>query len=798
MKRLTLTSMILASFLMASGCDQKSRESTSLELAVSSYNAQNYPESLLLLKRAIQTEPENKTARQLLAKVLIKLGDPVEAERHIHKALELGVAPNDLMVLLGISLIKQKKYSELLEKVKFKEDLLNIDPKAHAEVYALRGQALLAEQKYDKSLAKFKQAIVMDSKCSRAYIGLAGLAFAKQHTEQAKQYLQSAFEINPKDIDAWLLKGDMERVQGELKASVLSYSQVIENSSPIGIVNQYARLYRAMALTYQQDYNAAWADIKKVKELSGNNVYVDYVSGLVSFQQEDYPSAQGAFEKVLSRVPNHALAHYLLGACHYLQGSSEQARNHLVYFLNDNPEHKMAQKMLAMVELQLGDNQAAQQRLAYLLESDPEDNSALNLLGQYYVKQGEFEKGAAYLERSIEKNPDSYPVQLRYGISQLELGEYGIAEKALDKAMKLSAKRDVVEFYRLMAYLKQAKPQKVINYADELLIKNEKNIIASNFKAVALLSIQKTDAAQMQFGHSLSIDAGDPTANFNLANKEYTAGNLVQAEKHLLAVVTHHPKLIRGYLKLAQFTLSQKDLESTEAWLLKALQIEPNNIQASLALSKLKVTQKQPAQALNILTRLNDKAQSHPGVLLALAEIYSYNAQYALAQQTLNQFENGFPKLTKNQDYLSLRALLFSKEHQYSRAVSLYQELLKMAPSSRWAIDLAANQWAADDREAAIQTLETWVKAHPKDSFVQIALANYYLVANDNSNALLAFERANQLAPNHPFVLNNLAWLLKETDIEKAYKLAQQAVKLSPELKDAQHTLKIIEEKIGA
>jgi len=46
-------------------------------------------------------------------------------------------------------------------------------------------------------------------------------------------------------------------------------------------------------------------------------------------------------------------------------------------------------------------------------------------------------------------------------------------------------------------------------------------------------------------------------------------------------------------------------------------------------------------------------------------------------------------------------------------------------------------------------------------------------------------------------ILSTEAWLLKDTDVEKAYKLAQQAVKLSPELKDAQHTLKIISEKRG-
>tara|TARA_R110002110_G_scaffold33533_1_gene114810 strand:+ start:123006 stop:125408 length:2403 start_codon:yes stop_codon:yes gene_type:complete len=795
MKRLTLSSLVLASLIMVSACDQKASESSPLELAISSYNEQNYPESLLLLKRSIQAEPESKEARKLMAQVLIKLGDAVEAERHIKKAIELGVAKNDLMVLLGISLVKQKKYDELLKTVKFEGNLLNIDSKAHAEVYALRGQALLAEQDYGQSLAKFKQAIALDEKCSRAYIGLAGLSFAQENVEQAKQYLQTAFDINATDVDAWLFKGDMERVQGDLKSSIVSYTQAINNSSPVGIVNQYARLYRAMALAYQQDYNAAWDDIKKVKSISGNNLYVDYVSGLIAFQQEDYSTAQGAFEKVLSRVPDHSLAHYLLGASHYLQGASEQARNHLVYFLNENADHEMAQKMLAMVELNLGDNKAAQQRLAYLLENNPGDSSTLNLLGQYHIKQGDFEKGAAYLERSIEKNPDSYPVQLRYGISQLELGEYDIAEKALEKAMGLSQNQQVVEFYRLISYLKQTQLQKTVNYADELLRANAKNIVASNFKAVALLALKKTEAAQAQFEHSLSVDAGDPTARFNLANQQFTAGNKEAAKKHLLTVVKHHPKLIRGYLKLAQFAMTENDTSSAEKWLLQALKVEPNNIQTSLALSKLKLTQKKTADALNVLTKLNSTAQNHPGVLLALAEIYTQNTQYSLAQQTLNQFESNFPKMRTAEEYLSLRALLFSKERQHNRAASLYQQLLNTHPSSRWAINLASNQWAADDRVEAIQTLKTWVNEHPKDSLAQIALANYYLIKNDKDNALLAFERANQMVPNHPLVLNNLAWLLKDTDIEKAYQLAQQAVQLSPDLKGAQHTLKVIEEK---
>lgn len=797
MKRYTLTSLVLASLIAISGCEKTGSDASPYELAVDSYNDQNHVESLLHLKRAIQIDPNDKQARKLMAQVLIKLDDPVEAEHHIRKAIELGINKNELLVPLGIALVKQKKYKALLDEIKFEGNLLSIGSEEHAKVYALQGQALLAEHDFDQSLAKFKQAISLDNNCVRAYVGLAGLSFAKKDIEQANHHLQAAFDINPDSVDAWFLKGDIERLQGHLGEAIKAYTNVIDNSSRISFTNQYAHLYRAMAELYKKDFDNAWDDIKKVEKLSGENLFVDYVSGLIAFHQEDYGKAQNFFEKVLSQQSDHNLAHFFLGASHFLQGHAEVARNHIVYFLNDNSDHEMAQKMLAMIELNLGDTKSAQKRLAYLLEKNPEDSSVLNLLGQFYIKEGDLQKGAAYLERSVENNPESFQAQLRYGISQIELGDYQIADEALAKAIKLGGQnKQVAEFYRLASYLK-SDPQKVIDYAATLLKEDEKNVMARNFKAAALVALQKRESARSQFEQTLSYEPGDPTANFNLANMAYSNGDKSKAKEHLTTVVDHHPKLVRGYLKLAQLEMQEDNLKGAEQWLQKALLADENHVQSSLALSKLYATQKRVPDALNVLTKLDSKGQSHPGVLLAMTELYIKNAQYALAQQTLASFEISYPKLKNSEDYLSVRAALYAKVRQHDRAAKVYQQLLKNYPNSRWVIELASNQWADSERTKAIHTLRDWVNTHPQDNLAQLALANYYLINEDTSKAIDAFERANEMMPKNALVLNNLAWLLQDKDTERAYQLAEQAVEISPDLQGVQHTLKVISQKRG-
>lgn len=793
MTKLTLTTLILLSTLLTA-CNNASSENVSLNNAIKDYDQENYAESLLHLRRAIQLKPDEIEARKLIADVLLKIGDPVEAERHISKAIELGVPKNEMLTLLGLALIKQKKYDEILKTLNFEGDLRSIDSENHAIIDALKGQAYLGKGQLSESISSFNHAIALDSHCIRAYLGLATLYLSQNEKEKADELLEKAFEIDDKDPDLWAFKGDMERIQGDLKESTKSYSKAIDLSLPTSLENQYARLYRALMLAHQSKFEDAWKDVRKVKIISGENLYINYVSGMIAFLQQDYVKSQSALEKVISAAPDHLLAHYLLGSVHYLKQQPEQARKYLLYFISQNPDHVLAQKMLAMVEFNLGDVKNAEARLTALLDKDPDDTHVLNMLGQHYIGSGKTEKGLHLLEKSLGENPDSFAIQLKYGIGSLEMGEYQLAEKAFNQAMQINHDSMPAQFYQFLSLLKQNKPGKAIEFSDQLLAQNPQNIMASNFKGIAYTALQDTEKARAQFESSLVIDKGDPTAHFNLANLDYSQKNKENALMHLKTVVDHYPKFVRGYLKLAQYYNLENDNASAQAWLIKALQHAPDDLQASLALFKLYVLEKRLPEALSVLSRLTPELQKSPKVLLALAEIYAMTEQYALAQQTLNQYEMHYTHLIQSENYQSLRALLFSKEGQFEKSAQIYQQLQEKNPSPRWIIDLAANYWLAKNKSMAISTLENWVEKNPQDGLAQISLANYYLLLKKDKEALKAYIKADSLVPNHPIILNNMAWLLKDKDINQAFEVAERAVKLSPNMEDVQHTYKVIAE----
>ncbi|MGE4349345.1 MAG: XrtA/PEP-CTERM system TPR-repeat protein PrsT [Candidatus Berkiella sp.] len=794
MTKLTLTTLVLLSSLLTA-CNNSSSENVSLNSAIKNYDKKNYAESLLHLRRAIQLKPEQVEARKLIADVLLKIGEPLEAERHIRKAIELGAPKNETLVLLGLALIKQKKYDDVLNALDAEGDLYSAHSKEQAMMNALKGQAQLGKGLLSESVSSFNRAIALDSHCVRAYLGLATLYLSQDKKEKADILLNKAFEINDKDPEVLIFKGDLERAQGHLKESIKSYSKAINSSLPTSLENQYARLYRALVLAHQSKFEDAWRDIRKVKIISGEGLNLNYVSGMIAFLQHDYAKSQNSLERVINIAPDHLLAHFLLGTVHYMRQQPEQARKYLLYFINQNPSHMLAQKMLAMVEFNLGDVQNAEARLTALLDTDPTDSNTLNLLGSHYPSTSKTEKGFNLLGKSLEDNPHSFAVQLKYGIGSLEMGEYQLAEKAFHQAMQINHDSMPAQFYHFFSLLKQNKPEKAIEFSEQLLTQNPRNIIASNFKGIAYIALSDIEKARTQFDASLAIAKGDPMAHFNLANLDYAQGNKANALVHLKTVVEEHPKFVRGYLKLAQYYNLEKDQASAQACLLKALEHVPNDLQASLALSKIYVTEKRLSEALSVLSKLTAEQQKSPKVLFALAEIYGLAEQYTLAQQTLNQYEMNYTHLIQSENYLSLRALLYSKEGQFERAAHLYQQLQREYPHPRWIVDLAANYWLAQKESMAISTLENWLDKYPKDGVAQISLANYYLLLKNDKEALKAYIKADGLVPNHPIILNNMAWLLKDSDLNRAFEIAERALKLSPNLEDVQHTYKVIADR---
>ena len=659
MSKLKLTTLIVLSTLLV-GCNQNTSENLPYTIAQKNYEDEHFAESLLHLKRSIQLYPEHIESRILISKVLLKMGEPKEAEQHIAVARSLGVSPDQLIVLQGLVLIKQGKYDEILEKLKLEGMPHGLSAQDHAMVYALIGQAQLAKGMINESLTSFNRAVMLDEECILAYIGLAVVNLNQDKEEKGLEYLNRAFSIDEKDIYAWSLKGDIERIQGDFKEAEKSYTKVIEHSYPSSLENEYARLYRALVQANRSDFEDAWRDIRKIKLNSVDDINLHYISGIIAFQEKDYNKAQAELETVLGASSEPMLAHYLLGAIHYMKDQPLQAREYLVYFINENPKNELAQKILALVEMRLGETQNAQLRLHEILEQHSKKPMLMKTLE---TEQGENSEVRAF---STQLEPSNS--QLQYGFMQIKLDDYQLAESVFQDIIESNEESQVAQYHQLLKYIQSAQYQNAIDFSDRLLRENPNSTQIINFKGIAYLFLNQYKEARDQFNNVLAINKGDPNAHFNLAAIAMMDSDKLVAKLHLDAVVEYNPELIHGYLKQAQFSLNESNFKETESWLQKALQLQPNHIQASLILSKLYEQDERFPEALIVLEKLEGKAKNQSSVLLARAALYANSEQIDAAQQTLQLFERKYNHLMQSKEYVKLKTRLNTQERSIEKS----------------------------------------------------------------------------------------------------------------------------------
>ena len=102
-------------------------------------------------------------------------------------------------------------------------------------------------------------------------------------------------------------------------------------------------------------------------------------------------------------------------------------------------------------------------------------------------------------------------------------------------------------------------------------------------------------------------------------------------------------------------------------------------------------------------------------------------------------------------------------------------------PNSEVIIDLAKNKWVKGDKEDAITDLELWIETNPEDKNALLTVSQYYLAENRPVDARRVFKALEQLVPDNSMILNNLAWLMMETDVDQGIVYAEKALDVTPD-----------------
>ena len=230
-----------------------------------------------------------------------------------------------------------------------------------------------------------------------------------------------------------------------------------------------------------------------------------------------------------------------------------------------------------------------------------------------------------------------------------------------------------------------------------------------------------------------------------LGQSQLRVADFRQAVTTYTRLVSLQPKVVTGYLGLAEAQIGSNDLPTATKTLGRALEVAPESLPARRLAVALALRQRQPAQALQL-------AQGLQKLLPAQASGWVMEAEVQMAQQ---RWDNALPPLRK--------------------AITLPDP--EQAPERFHHVLVRTGKPAEADAFAA-----QWAAAHPADALFLFYLGDVAVAKKDYPAAESRYQAVLKLKPAHALALNNIAWLMLEQKRPGALPFAERAVAAQPNM----------------
>ena len=174
---------------------------------------------------------------------------------------------------------------------------------------------------------------------------------------------------------------------------------------------------------------------------------------------------------------------------------------------------------------------------------------------------------------------------------------------------------------------------------------------------------------------------------------------------------------------------------------------------------------------------------SQDSINAALFEILVTETEIAIQQKNYAVAKKGLAEIKGRQNplpYLVLRARFEQSKGNLDTSAEHYQKALDINPQSEIMASLLMVLSQSGHTDEAEKKARQWLKTHPEDDEIALLLANTLLNSDRTAETIQHYEELLPKQPDNVIVLNNLAFLYIDRDLEKAAQYAEKAYKLAP------------------
>lgn len=794
------------------------------------------------LRRSIRRNPENIQAILLLAKAQFSLSQfDNSIDTLINEDFHNTEDQTYALVLIGQSYLSIDKLDLAKEKINEANDVNRNSP------HSILGKALIAayEDNNTEALSQLDILLEKDSKFDKALL-LKGSVLSKisRYQEAAEAYLDyftlkpvnfgirtliahnyikaGNFDAAKPHINALTKINDNHPTTNVLAAQIKYYEEDYRAANELAgkVVNVtnngLAQMILGLSSFQLNDYEQAFYQLNAISDLlpkdhkvnkvlallqvklgytdelnetldQFSNLAADDASLYASIGREmankgDNKSALDMFNKASYLAPDNATIVAQLGLLK-LMNTDESGVNELKRAIKIDPNFKGANIALAMNFLKNNKFTEAVKIADEWLKVNPSNTAAIILRGNIAAKSKNTLEAKKYFKQALVINPEGITPLFNLAVIAAEKKQYTDSNNYLDRlfsieleypyayrlaisnALKLNAQNELEDkIFSLIEKSPEAIWPRII-IARRLIIKNNPK------KAISLLEELNNNQSLPNFYFRALSDALVASENSDTLAKMYNQWQTSQPNNPAVYLnyidILQKEKKYKQALDITQKALSQDKLK--------------NNFQLQSLEAYFLLTTNQLESAITKSNKLSTTKPEHAFILRVQGEI-------ALAQENYPKAIDHFSRSLDSNNKTATRLLLataYKDNNQGKKAIQLLEKELKKSPGNQLYTRFLTELYVLDSPKNAIKNYKKILDKNPKDVVALNNISWSYLERNNLKQALIYSEKAKDLAPNHPQILDTYGLILtKSNRLSEAIEALSLANSLSPNNKD--------------
>ena len=774
---------------------------------------------------ALRVQPDNELTRTFLANLYYEVGDLNNAMNFIstiYAANQQNVDAALLLAELEFRSGSSYRAETILGRLQTETDAqLNRKNLVTGNIHAMRGE-------FAEAQAAFRSILANDPEHIDGLIASSRLSVSLRDTAQAQAFIDRAVALDPQNLDLLIWQGQFAMLRSEMAQAEEFLFEALDLMADFDTMtsNRFMVLQNIQTVLIAQGRNNEALTYAELIQASPQGQYITELARAVDlYEQGDYEEAEAAILGLLNINPNDITGNVLLGLTQYAQQDYVAAGEVLTELVNSDSASPQVVRTLASVQLRQGRPRQAIAMLEDAIEEYPNDSALYAILGISYQGIGEYEQSLVALQEALNLRPDDsrtlYAIAQTYFLQE----DYAQAIENMSASIDanpefLGAKTSLVGIYLVQENFTQARAQ-VQQWLDEQPTSPAYTVLAGWIA----FAEENLDEARRLFESTLQVDPTNTQALLFLArihilNEEYT-----QARTRYELIVESDPDNIEALSGLLAVSTADGETAQSAARVDQIAQENPDNYVAPLMLSQFYLSQDNFDEALryaemalsrepNNATRSNlatnyaaQAGSANRGDLQrAIADILDNNeatetetirslAQMSMSAVTQGNVENALTIIDTLKSRFPNSALGYEAEGDVlfetgdqAGSLSAYRQAWEIEQSSRLGSKIHFGLNSSGRRGDARQFLDEWMASTPDDGAANLLMGIDFLSQANEERATSYLEKAYEQQPTNLIVLNNLAWVYRESNIGRALELAEQAIELDPEYADALDT----------